>query len=169
MNEGYLPLGLYLDAKSVFAAITATFIKPPAEKSLLCHVQYIRELLDKRVLHHLFWIDTRDMHADGLTKGAVERQLLHTLMDGWCEFKQDFEHWKLKKPLNPRDPKVLNGNPSVDVLNEDTHLCLFTLARSVKPCATSVPPIAPAPPFAAMPAPGSAGSTAVMKERRAKL
>ena len=42
MHGGYLPTMLYLDAKSVYAAVTATFIKQPAEKSLLSHVQYIR-------------------------------------------------------------------------------------------------------------------------------
>ena len=39
MEGGYVPVALYLDAKSVFAAVTATLIKQPAEKSLLCHVQ----------------------------------------------------------------------------------------------------------------------------------
>ena len=54
MQGGYIPVALYVDAKSVFAAVTATFIKQPAEKSLLCHVQYLRELLDKRVIEWLF-------------------------------------------------------------------------------------------------------------------
>ena len=35
MEGGYIPTALYVDAKSVFAAFTATFIKVPAEKSLL--------------------------------------------------------------------------------------------------------------------------------------
>ena len=54
MEGSYIPTALYVDAKSVFAAITATFIKQPAEKSLLCHCQYLRELLDKRILQHIF-------------------------------------------------------------------------------------------------------------------
>ena len=54
MEGGYIPTALYVDAKSVFAAIIATFIKQPAEKSLLCHCQYLRELLDKRILQHIF-------------------------------------------------------------------------------------------------------------------
>ena len=80
-------MALYVDAKSVYAACTATFIKTPAEKSLLTHVQFIRELLDHGVLRALLWIDTRDMYSDGLTKGAVERALLHKIMDGSIEFK----------------------------------------------------------------------------------
>ena len=42
-----VPMVLIVDAMSVFAAVIATFIKIPAEKSLLCHVQFIRELLDR--------------------------------------------------------------------------------------------------------------------------
>ena len=53
----------------MFAAVTATYIKPPAEKGLLAHVQYLRELLDLHVLHALMWMETRDMIADGLQVG----------------------------------------------------------------------------------------------------
>ena len=45
---------LHLDAKSVFAAVTATFIKQPAVKSLLCDVQYIKELLENKYFIHSF-------------------------------------------------------------------------------------------------------------------
>ena len=74
-DQGYVPTALCIDAKSVFAAVTASMIKAPSDKSLLCHVQYLRELLDNRVLQSLVWLDTRDMTADGLTKGAVPRDL----------------------------------------------------------------------------------------------
>ena len=52
----------------MLAAVAAAVVKVPAEKSLLSHVQYLRELLDQRVLHTLVWLDTRDMGADGLPK-----------------------------------------------------------------------------------------------------
>ena len=39
MEGGYIPCALYVDAKSVFAAVTATCIKVPTEKSLHCHIQ----------------------------------------------------------------------------------------------------------------------------------
>ena len=94
---GYsVPMCLSIDAQSVYAAITALFIKAPAEKGLLSHIQYIRELLDIGVIDALMWIDTRDMHSDGLTKGAVDRELLHTLMDGRMEFKHEFKLWQPK-------------------------------------------------------------------------
>jgi len=98
MSEGYTPVALYLDAKSVFAAVTATFIKQPAEKSLLSHIQYIRELLDKGLVKYLFWLDTRDMGADGLTKGAVSRELLHKLMSGSMFLEHPYEQWGSRRP-----------------------------------------------------------------------
>ena len=51
---GFIPIALYIDARSVYAAITAVAIRVPTEKSLLTHVQYMRELLDIRALLYLF-------------------------------------------------------------------------------------------------------------------
>ena len=91
MEGGDIPVLLYVDAKSVYAAVTATFVKTPAEKSLLCHVQYLRELLDKGILEQLIWIDTRDMYADGLTKGAVSRKAVAEIMSGTMTLRHECE------------------------------------------------------------------------------
>ena len=99
MLGGYVPLALYVDAKSVYAAVTATFIKTPAEKSLLSHVQYLRELLDMQIVKSLFWLDTRDMGAGGLTKGTISREALHQLMDGWMYINHEFEQWQSKAKI----------------------------------------------------------------------
>ncbi len=98
LSGGYTPVALYIDAKSVYAATTATFVKTPAEKSLLTHVQYLREMLDTGVIRFLFWVDTRDMLADGLTKGAVARELLHEAMNGYMPIKHESEPWESKLP-----------------------------------------------------------------------
>ena len=45
LDGGYMPTAFYVDAKSVYAAITATFIKQPVEKSLLCHIQFVHILV----------------------------------------------------------------------------------------------------------------------------
>ena len=45
-------------------------------------VNYIRELLDYGVLDAFAWTDTRDMLADGMTKGAIDRKDLHEVMAG---------------------------------------------------------------------------------------
>ena len=89
-----VPCVLYIDALSVYASATATYIKAPAEKGLLSHVQYLRELMDNRVLDALAWQDTRDMAADGLTKGSVERTLLHKLMNGELTFQHAPKVWR---------------------------------------------------------------------------
>jgi len=91
-----IPMVLYIDAMSVFAAVTAVFIKTPAEKSLLCHVQFLRELLDHGVLAAIVWLDTRDMWSDGLTKGAVQRDALLRLMEGICAMKHEPKIWRPK-------------------------------------------------------------------------
>ena len=87
---------LYVDAMSVFAAVTATFVKTPAEKSLLSGVQYLRELLDSWTLHAIAWLDTRDMIADGSTKGAISRKDLMTLMDGVVSIIRAPKSWTSK-------------------------------------------------------------------------
>ena len=71
-------------------------MKIPAEKGLWSHVQYLRELLDIGVIAALWWIDTRDMHADGLTKGTVDRQAIHAIMDGFIKYSHQAQEWKPK-------------------------------------------------------------------------
>ena len=43
------------------------------------------------------WIDTRDMIADGLTKGCVDRMLLHLAMDGKFQFIHELKVWSRKQ------------------------------------------------------------------------
>jgi hypothetical protein len=93
---------LYVDALSVYAAVTATFLKIPAERSLLSHVQYLRELLDTKVLEALVWIDTRDMCADGLTKGCIDRELIHSIMQGIWYIKHEAKYWLSSKQRVPK-------------------------------------------------------------------
>ena len=98
---------LGIDAMSVFAATTATQLKIPAEKGLWSHVQYLRELLDMNVLSALWWIDTRDMHADGLTKGSVDRKALQDFMRGQCALKHELKEWR-PKMLARRPPEPVS-------------------------------------------------------------
>ena len=97
-DGGYLiPMALYIDALSVYAAITATFVKTPADNGALCHLLYLRELLDHGVLHALIWVDTRDMLADGLTKGSIDRTLIHSLMEGSVISTHEMKCWRPKR------------------------------------------------------------------------
>ena len=94
-------LSLYVDAMSVYAAVTATFFKIPAEKSLLSHIQYIGELLDTKVLEALVW-HTRDMVADCFTKGSVDRDALHACMNGIWLLQHSAQSWSTNKKRLPR-------------------------------------------------------------------
>ena len=62
-----------VDAKGVFTSIENDDTKVPAESSLLSSVQAVREALVEKRLRTLYWVDTRDMVSDGLTKGSVDR------------------------------------------------------------------------------------------------
>ena len=91
-----VPGALYLDALSVFASVTATFVKTPADNGVLIHCLYLRELLDNNVIHALIWQDTRDMLADGLTKGSVDRKAIHDCMAGRIDVLHECKPWRPK-------------------------------------------------------------------------
>ena len=48
----------------------------PSERHTLYHAQWIRQLLDRGILSGLWWIDTRDMLSDCLTKGSIDKKAL---------------------------------------------------------------------------------------------
>ena len=57
-------------------------IKTPSEASLLGHLLWLREFLSKAIISNLLWVDTRDMVADGLTKGSVGRTQIQQAAQG---------------------------------------------------------------------------------------
>ena len=69
-NEGgfVLEMEAVTDCKSILSAVSADAIKVPTERGTLPHVQWIRELVDRKILTRLTWVDTRDMVADGRGK-----------------------------------------------------------------------------------------------------
>ena len=93
-SSSNVQIELAIDAMSVFSATTATHIKIPTEKSLLSHIQYVRELLDKRIVTSLIWLDTRDMIADGMTKGACSRDAITRAMNGSIELCHTPKQWQ---------------------------------------------------------------------------
>ena len=89
--NGSFAMGLhgFTGSFSIFSYLKASHLKFPAEKATYIHLAYLKELLDIGALKSLTWIDTRDMVADGLTKGLADRSPLHRLMAGL---------WKLMHP-----------------------------------------------------------------------
>lgn len=97
-NESKLEtmLALAIDAKSVTAAAISPVLRAPAENSALVSVAWLREQLKRKALNALFWSDTRTMAADGLTKGSINRQGLHEIMEG---------RWTLSIKLELQEPR----------------------------------------------------------------
>lgn len=73
----YPPQDLTVDARSVCDACASQDPCKPSEESLVLHVLAIRSWLENKRLRALFWGDTREMLAGGLTKGGVGRTLLN--------------------------------------------------------------------------------------------
>ena len=69
-----LPIHGVIDARSVFDALAADEIRPPSEISLIMMLCGIKEMLRTGVMRRMWWVDTRDMVADGLNKGACSRE-----------------------------------------------------------------------------------------------
>ena len=70
------------DSYSIFSYLVAAHLKLPAEKSTYYHLAFLREKLVCGLISSYNWTDTRDMVADGLTKGSVDRSALSAVMDG---------------------------------------------------------------------------------------
>ena len=93
-SGGYaIPIVLCIDAMSIWSAVAAIHVRTPAEKSLLGHLQFLKELLTRRAVHTLRWVDTRMMHADGLTKGAIARDDLHRIMKGTLQYAHELKDY----------------------------------------------------------------------------
>ena len=70
------------DSYSIFSYLAAAHLKLPAEKGTYYHLAYLREKLVSRLIGSYTWVDTRDMVADGLTKGRADRTALIAMMHG---------------------------------------------------------------------------------------
>ena len=80
--ECIFQMHLGIDSMGLLTAVTAPRPKAPAEKSLLPHLLWMRDLLKVSVMKTLSWYDTRDMSSDGLTKGCIDRAALLELAGG---------------------------------------------------------------------------------------
>ena len=73
-----IDMELIIDARSVVEAVAPEHIRI-SDKITAIHLLKLAEHLETKQLKCLTWIDTRDMLADGLNKGAVEREALRIL------------------------------------------------------------------------------------------
>ena len=70
MGSGGLRITVTLttDAESVYKSLSSKDLKFPTEKTLLGHVAWLRQLMNRGLIWEIQWCDTRDMTADGHTK-----------------------------------------------------------------------------------------------------
>jgi len=66
---------------------------------------WLKEQLIRRAIRKLRWADTRDMSADGHTKGVIKRDQILQLMLGDFEFTQ---------PVKDYEPKIKRNADSAD-------------------------------------------------------
>ena len=107
------PVDAGVDAKSVFDAIDATDVADLQECSLKLHVLSIRDKLMYGVLRDLWWVDTRDMLADGLTKGGIDRAALVAAAGGTYTAVQEPQRARTTRAggnASPPSPGDSGGN-----------------------------------------------------------
>lgn len=70
------------DAANLLLILENSSMTNPAEKNFLIHLLMLKDKLEHKVVNSLRWCDTRDMTADGHTKGNIPRTLIHDIMNG---------------------------------------------------------------------------------------
>jgi hypothetical protein len=88
-----IKVSLTIDAESVYKSLSSKDLKIPTERTLLGHISWIRELMEVGIVHSVQWCDTRDMTADGHTKGCIDRAGLLEVMSGIQSFKYDVKQF----------------------------------------------------------------------------
>ena len=104
----YPPIEFVIDAQSVFDALNVLDVCTPRESSLKLHLIAIRNRLERGVIRALWWCDTRDMLADALTKGGIDRAMLVKCMS---EGKLTINH-----PVKRCTRRSINANSSSSLL-----------------------------------------------------
>ena len=90
-EKGGLRLRVILttDAERVYKSLISRDLKVPTEKTLLGHLSWVRELLQLELISLFQWCDTRDLTADGHTKGCIDRALLLEVMSGHQKYMHE--------------------------------------------------------------------------------
>ena len=75
-----LPVEAVTDAKSLFDSLARASGKTPVEETLVFGLQYLQDLQNRGLLRRSWWVDTRDMVSDALTKGVISRKSIVQLV-----------------------------------------------------------------------------------------
>ena len=106
VEEGGLAykINLCIDAMSLFTALKALVTRVPTEKTLAAHVFWLKDLLKRHVLTSVTWLDTRDMSADGHTKGCIDRAAILAVMSGELSIQYESQTYACPFVLPSRSP-----------------------------------------------------------------
>jgi len=97
----YPPIDLFVDAQSVSDALAAPDVCTPQEASLKLHLITIRDRINRGLIRSLSWSDTRDMVADALTKGGVDRTVIQKAMNGQLSMQHEVKtQWGDRERIN---------------------------------------------------------------------
>ena len=94
----YPPLDLCADARASYDALSATDACELGGSSLKLHLISVRDRMSYGLIRKVFWVDTRDMFSDGLTKGGIDRLLLHNVSND-CTYQASCDAFV--HPMNP--------------------------------------------------------------------
>ena len=90
-NGGLHPkFDIAVDARALYDAVVAIHAREPQENISKLHFISVRDRLTQGMIRKTHWVDTRDMLADGLTKGGIDRTLLHNVSNS-CPFQLTHE------------------------------------------------------------------------------
>eukprot|EP00959_Pyramimonas_sp_CCMP1952_P147199 3080671-Pyramimonas_sp.AAC.1 len=78
---------LAIDAESVFKFLSNKDLKNPTACTLLGHISWMRQMMERCMVHCVQWHSTRDLTADGHTKGRIDRDMLRQVMGEVQSFK----------------------------------------------------------------------------------
>jgi hypothetical protein len=78
MENGDLPVKLQItaDNKGLYSALAAEEMKRPAEPHLMYLLRAQRDRLLHGTVFRVWWVDTRDMISDALTKGGISKDVI---------------------------------------------------------------------------------------------
>ena len=96
------------DSYSIFSYLAAAHLKLPAEKGTYYHLAYLREKLVSRLIGSYTWVDTRDMVADGLTKGRADRTSLIAIMHGKFHLEHPAHEYVEPSPQTTSDGRHMH-------------------------------------------------------------
>ena len=102
-------MDLFTDCRSIFDALQGQDLRIPTEEGLYPLLLIIKHLMTTGLIDRLYWIDTRDMLADGLNKGVISREAILTYCrtGTWIlkhEALQHTERVHVPLPLNLTTP-----------------------------------------------------------------